>query len=72
MGSQTQLIHASVTNIMGKILIHDVSRGGMIMKQLHVNLDDAVYAALNKYSVESSISIKDAVSKAIVNLAQKQ
>lgn len=42
------------------------------MKQLHVNLDDAVYAALNKYSVESSISIKDAVSKAIVNLAQKQ
>lgn len=72
MRALTQLIHASVTDIMGNILIHDISPGGMLMKQLHVNLDDAVYAALNKYSADSNISIKDAVSKAIMNLAQKQ
>lgn len=40
-------------------------------KQLHVNLDDAVYEALNKYSLQSGISIKDAVSAAIMNLVQK-
>lgn len=41
-------------------------------KQLHVNLDDAVYNALNKYSSQSGLSIKDTVSAAIMNLVQKQ
>lgn len=40
-------------------------------KQLHVNLDDAVYEALSEYSEESSTSIKDTVSKAVMELVNK-
>lgn len=35
-------------------------------KQLHVNLDDAVYEAISDYSSKSSTSIKDSVSQALV------
>lgn len=40
-------------------------------KQLHVNLDDAVYEALSEYSEESNTSIKDTVSKAVMELVNK-
>lgn len=41
-------------------------------KQLHVNLDDAVYDALSEYSAESNQSIKDSVSRAVMDFVNKQ
>lgn len=41
-------------------------------KQLHVNLDDAVYDALSEYSTESNQSIKDSVSKAVMDFVNRQ
>ncbi len=41
-------------------------------KQLHVNLDDAVYNALSEYSTESNQSIKDSVSKAVMDFVNRQ
>lgn len=41
-------------------------------KQLHVNLDDAVYDALSEYSTESHQSIKDSVSKAVMDFVNRQ
>lgn len=41
-------------------------------KQLHVNLDDAVYDALTVYSAETSSSMKDSVSQALTEFISKQ
>ena len=41
-------------------------------KQLHVNLDDAVYDALSEYSTENNQSIKDSVSRAVMDFINRQ
>lgn len=41
-------------------------------KQLHVNLDDAVYDALSEYSTETNQSIKDSVSRAVMDFVNRQ
>lgn len=41
-------------------------------KQIHINLDDAVYDALNEYSAESGETTKEVVSKAIMELLQRE
>lgn len=41
-------------------------------KQLHVNLDDAVYDALSEYSTENNQSIKDSVSRAVMDFVNRQ
>lgn len=40
-------------------------------KQLHVNLDDAVYEAISEYSVQSNTSMKDSVSNALIEFVNK-
>lgn len=41
-------------------------------KQIHINLNDAIYDALNEYSTERKETINDTVSKAVMELVQKQ
>ena len=41
-------------------------------KQLHVNLDDAVYEAISQYSTKTSISMKDSVSQALVEFVSNK
>lgn len=41
-------------------------------KQLHIRLNDAVYEALEKYSVENQLSIQDTVSSAVIKMINKQ
>lgn len=41
-------------------------------KQLHINLDESVYDALQKYSQETNQSIKDAVSDAIIDTVTRK
>lgn len=57
-------------------LLHDVwlhtSVDNPMTKQIHINLDDAVYDALNEYSAESGETTKEVVSKAIMELLQRE
>lgn len=41
-------------------------------KQVHVRIDDAVYEALAKYSVDSQLTMQETVSNAIMGLLNKQ
>ena len=41
-------------------------------KQIHINLNDAIYDALNEYSAEKKETINDTVSRAVMELVQKQ
>ncbi|MDD7681329.1 MAG: DNA (cytosine-5-)-methyltransferase [Stecheria intestinalis] len=41
-------------------------------KQIHINLNDAIYDALNDYSKDNKETINDAVSKAVMEFIQKQ
>ena len=60
------------SNIMGKKHRPDFSQGESMTKQIHINLDDAVYDALNEYSAESGETTKEVVSKAIMELLQRE
>lgn len=57
---------------MGRFRYRKIPRGLIMPKQLHVNLDDAVYDALSEYSTESNQSIKDSVSKAVMDFVNRQ
>ena len=41
-------------------------------KQLHVNLEDAVFEALSSYSAKTGASIKDSVSQALTEFISRQ
>ena len=41
-------------------------------KQIHINLDDAVYEALTEYSVENNFTMQDSVSTAVMQLVNRQ
>jgi DNA (cytosine-5)-methyltransferase 1 len=57
---------------MGKFMYKTIPRGNNMAKQLHVNLDDAVYDALSEYSTETNQSIKDSVSRAVMDFVNRQ
>ena len=41
-------------------------------KQIHINLDDAVYEALTEYTVEYNSTMQDSVSTAVMQLVNRQ
>ena len=41
-------------------------------KQVHIRLDDAVYEALADYTEETSSSVQDSVSSAIIQFLKRQ
>lgn len=67
-----ELIALIESNTMGKKHRPDFSQGESMTKQIHTNLDDAVYDALNEYSAESGETTKEVVSKAIMELLQRE
>ena len=43
-----------------------------MLKQLHINLDESVYYALQKLSQNTNQSVKDAVSNAVIEAVTRQ
>lgn len=45
---------------------------GVMSKQIHIRLDNAVYEALSEYSVENNASMQDSISTAVIQFINRQ
>lgn len=45
---------------------------GVVSKQIHIRLDNAVYEALSEYSVENNATMQDSISTAVIQFINCQ
>ena len=45
---------------------------GIMSKQIHIRLDNAVYEALSEYSVENNATMQDSISTAVIQFINRQ
>lgn len=45
---------------------------GVMSKQIHIRLDNAVYEAMSEYSVENNATMQDSISTAVIQFINRQ